>query len=326
MNRLPILIVCICSVTSCVAGPVDLWNSVIFRDDFDYSVGGIPDPNDWVVNHPEAPDPGWWTQGRTHFPNPALWNASGEFPRIEDGACIIEHHLYDPYASNHQWFLGGEVRTVMGFQPNRAYRFEARVRCYSDRCASAESPCVPYPDGLVTSFFLYGYDGATSDELDFEFLSKLTNDPNYAAADPLLTDTWDESSQFAQCVAPGPDGLDLSEWNTFRIYWYPDPPRVEWTWLDPVNGETTLRTELNASFIPDEPMSLYFNFWAPPAGDWQDPPCNPYDGDLQPVDDPSQNESSGYEIDYVEVRVRAFKGTRSQPAGTSVSVDEEPLP
>ena len=40
-------------------------------------------------------------------------------------------------------FLGGEIHTVMQFEPNRAYRFEARVKCNS------------YSNGLVTSFFTY---------------------------------------------------------------------------------------------------------------------------------------------------------------------------
>jgi hypothetical protein len=69
----------------------------------------------------------------------------------------------------------------------------------------------------VTSFFEYGFDGAESDEIDFEFVSNKKNDdvttPNGA---PVLTNTYNESSQKPQYVSP--EGLDLAVWNTFRIY------------------------------------------------------------------------------------------------------------
>ncbi len=119
----------------------------------------------------------------------------------------------------------------------------------------------------------------------------------------MLTNTWNESVENPGCVAPGPDGLDLADWNTFRIYWYPALHRVEWTWVvDTANDvEVGLRTELDAFYLPDEPMALYFNFWAPP-GPWL-APCDPYASTLQPVSDPAQDEICGYEIDYVEVRV-----------------------
>ena len=79
--------------------------------------------------------------------------------------------------------------------------------------------------------------------------------------------------------------------------------RIEWTWIDPAGGETLLRTETDALFIPNEPMSLYFNFWSPEET-WGDA----YDPDLQPAQDPGQNEIYTYEIDYVEVRITTVPG------------------
>jgi len=279
----------------------------------------MPDPNKWVVNHPGE---WWWIQGRTHFPDPN--STDGPFPRVEDGVCIIEHHLYNPYdlGSPNTTFLGGEIHTVMEFEPNRSYRFEAKVKCYSDNCSSDEHPCVSYPNGLVTSFFLYGYDGSRSDEIDFEFLSnKMNDDANYPDGDPVLTNGWNESHQCPEYVVP--EGLDLTEWNTFRIYWYPDLRLIDWTWLDPINGETWLRTEAADSCVPDELMALYFNFWAP-TEDWREA----YDPNLQPVDDPNQNEICGYEIDYVEVRVRApvvVDPVVVEPDGILDPVDAQPV-
>ena len=303
------------------------WDTVVLRDDFDYCPGP-PDPNKWIINHPDAEpplNPWWWTRGRTHFPDPTPkpdsgwqgWVPTGEFPRVERvqkgdeeiGVCVIEHHLFNPWDSPDddetvpRTFLGGEIHTVQEFDPNRSYRIEARVRSRG------------HPSGLISSFFLYGDDGPPdprNDEIDFEFVSKLTHDnTTYPDGDPVLTNTWNESFERPEYVMP--PGLDLTEWNTFRIYWYPQPDAscpsggcVEWSWLDPVNRETWLRTEANTFFVPDEPMNVYFNFWAPCYISWN-PDCNPWDDaadpDLQAVNTPCQNEVYRYEIDYVEVRV-----------------------
>lgn len=272
------------------------WDTVVFRDDFNAPVGGMPDAGSWVVNNPGN---SWRTLGRTHFPDPL--STTGPFPRIEqqgaDQFCVIEHHLYNPWdlGDPNTWFLGGEIHTVQEFDATRAHRFEARVRSN------------PIPDGLVTSFFTYGFDGAKSDEIDFEFVSNKTNDDvTYPNGDPVLTNTYNESFQKPQFVAP--EGLDLTTWNTFRIYWYPSLRRIDWTWVDPINGETLLRTEDDVFFVPDEKMALYFNFWAPCYTSWVHD-CDPWDdaadANLQPVNDPSQNEIYRYEIDHVEVRVQS---------------------
>ena len=263
------------------------WETVLFRHDFNTSVNGSPDADVWLVNHPGH---WWWTQGRTHFPEPSTPGLPS--PRVEDGICVIEHHHYNPWdlGNPNEWFLGGEIRTVDAFAPNRAYRFEARVRSQ------------PFQNGLVSSFFLYGYDGANSDEVDFEFVSKWTNDDEvWPDGDPVLTNTWNESAQKPLVVVP--EALDLSEWNTFRIYWYPSAHRIDWAWLDPVNGETLLRTETDSAFVPDEPMAIYFNFWAPCYTSWGHG-CDAWDAaadsSLQPVNAEGQNVIFSYEIDYIE--------------------------
>lgn len=255
----------------------DNWNRVIFRDDCDSL-----DPSVWTINHPGQ---WWWIQGRTHFPEPTTPPPS---PRVEAGACVIEHHLFNPWdgADPNTVFLGGEIRTVREFTPDRAYRFEARVRTDAN------------PNGLVTSFFLFGWDGAKSDEIDFEFVSNKTNDDaGYPSGDPVLTNTWNESFQLP-LYAPPLGLVDLSQWNTFRIYWYPGDHRVDWYWVDPLGAEILLRSESNAFFIPDEPMAVYFNFWAP-SSNW----AEAHDAGLQPVNTPGQNEIHRYAIDYLEVRV-----------------------
>jgi hypothetical protein len=284
MKRAIAALACACLLLSSAGAFAQAWNTVVFRDDCDGSTGSPPDSSAWLVNHPGS---WWWVQGRTHFPDPL--STTGPFPHVDGGVCVIEHHHYNPWdlGDPNTTFLGGEIRTVMEFDPDRSYRFEARVRSNA------------YPGGLVTSFFLYGYDGAKSDEIDFEFLSNKTNDDvTYPDGDPLLTNTWNESAQDPVLVPV--DGLDLSQWQVFRIYWYPDIHRIDWTWLDPVGGETLLRREEDVAFVPDESMALYFNFWAPDSS-WPDA----YDASLQPVNDPGSDQTYLYEIDYAEARIRS---------------------
>lgn len=269
--------------TPVLGGP---WDTIVFRDDFDApEISG----DNWVINNPDS---SWWAPlGRTFFPSP-VFHPAAPLPHVEDDTCVIEFHTYNAY---HLYppkttFLSGEIHTAGQFTPDKDYRFEARVRSNL------------YPKGVVTSFFTYGYDGAKADEIDFEFVSNKTNDnTTYPNGDPVLTNTWNESIEKPQYATN--DSVDLAEWNIFRIYWYPEARRVEWSWMDPAAGETLLRTETNAFFIPNEPMSLYFNFWAP-GETWGDA----YDAGLQPAQIPSENEIYTYEIDYVEVRVTSVPG------------------
>jgi len=267
-------------------------DTVIFCDDFSLPDYSPPDPNKWIINHPDALpplNPHWWVQGRSHFPEPSTPGA--KLPYILDGRCVIEHHLYNNLDTNHTTFIGGEIstRTHYSFPATQAYLFEARVRC------GVSEP--PEGNGLVSSFFVYGYDGAKSDEIDFEFLSNETNahSPNH---DAVHLATWNESEQ--TWVQQSPDGLDLTTWNTFRIYWYPQEPRVIWTWLDPLNdnAEVDLYTETNPFYMPDESMDLYFNFWAATDA-W----TKAYASPPEPVSDPDLNQIFKYEIEYVKVCV-----------------------
>jgi hypothetical protein len=139
--------------------------------------------------------------------------------------------------------------------------------------------------------------------VDFEFLSNKTNDDvNYPNGDPVQTNPWNESTWAEPRQKPiyvEPNHLNLTDWNTFRIYWYPDQNRrVEWSWVDSNNVERLLRTETDAYYVADEPMSIYFNFWASDPG-WREA----YDANLQPVSDPNANQIYKYEIDYVEARI-----------------------
>jgi len=302
-----------CSVLNPCTGTLTLVLQTLPEDDFEYS--GVPDPQKWVVNHPEcaSPDCTMWSEGRTHFPNPHPWLPDSTFPIVTDGSLFIKHHLYNPYdlADPNIWFLGGEVHTVDMFGPNRSYIFEANVKW------NVEPPYAPYPRGLVNSFFLYGYDesNADSDEIDFEFLSNLILDPPSPPPPPdgqwIYTNTYNDSQEDPLKVFV--PGLNLYEWNTFRIHWDPTaaPRRIEWWWFDPDKGWTLLR-RVTGGRVPDEPMALYFNFWAPCYEPKEGRPPQPWtcdegwweeaaDLNLQPVNDLSANEIYAFQIDDVEI-------------------------
>lgn len=278
MNRLliPVTIALVCGFGSQLFGAP--WDTILFRDDFTGPDGKRPDANHWVINHPES---WWWVQGRTFLPSPT-YHPSAPFPQLEANACVIEHYQYNSYhlGTPKTTFLGGEIHTTMLFDPNRCYRFEARVRWPQP------------PRGLVSSFFTYGYDSAhgNSDEIDFEFLSNEVFAPNHE----VLTNPWDESIPCPVQV-PIPE-LDLTQWQVFRIYWCPDS-LVEWMWVDPNSGQERLLRSETSSCIPDEGMNLYFNFWAPTSG-WP----KAYDANLVP-DQEDHGVKYEYWIDYAEVRV-----------------------
>jgi hypothetical protein len=257
-----------------------VFEEVVFEENFDQPDNSLPDPARWVIGHPEDDD-GWWILGRTFFPNPAQ-HPTAPFPHVIGGALVIEHYQYNAFhlIPPRTTFLGGEIHTVMEFDPNRCYRFEARVRWLQS------------PGGMVSSFFTYGYDAvhADSDEIDVELLSNEVFEPPH----PVLTNTWNDSRQ--KPVAVSISELDLTQWQTFRIYWYPGA-RVEWTWIDGAGNEQLLRSETDVAFTPDEPMSLYFNFWAADTG-W----LQAYNADLQP-DQQDNGVKYEYWIDRVEVRV-----------------------
>ncbi|MDP6046504.1 MAG: glycoside hydrolase family 16 protein, partial [Phycisphaerae bacterium] len=168
------------------------WDTVLFRDDF---AGPEISGDDWVINNPNS---NWWQPlGRTFFPNPTT-HIGDPFPHVENDACVIEFHKYNHrhLGTPKTTFLSGEIHTVQQFAPDKDYRFEARVKSNAS------------PGGLVTSFFLYGYDGAEADEIDFEFLSNKINDnATYPIGDPVLTNTWDESLELPQYFTK--DGMDL---------------------------------------------------------------------------------------------------------------------
>jgi beta-glucanase (GH16 family) len=196
--------------------------------------------------------------------------------RISDGMLRLQLDTFNPTARvPGDSFWGSEIVTRQLFERGGGLTIRARVRLVP--------PVLP---GMVGSLFSYTTRGGVRDEIDFELI---TNDG--ARGDRrILTNAFDDdpfsvAGQPRFATLPGPD---LTQFNELEIQWLPD--RVRWL----VNG-TAVREETTR--IPDEPMSVRLNFWAP-SRDFADA----FDDALTPVASANRNQSFFYEVDFVEVR------------------------
>jgi beta-glucanase (GH16 family) len=248
------------------------WGQDLMRDDFS---GSSLNSSIWGI--------GTWTLDRTRL---------GITPQITGGLARLRLDTYNPNNPGGS-FLGTEIWSNTQYDRGTdGLELEARVRVNS------------VPDGVVTSFFLYGarlqFSPPLADEIDFEHVSKMHN-PAPAGSKPILLTTWNDyrtdGSNFGDpnvhnslsVVAPG---VDLAQFNTYRMRWLGN--RVEWY----VNGRL-LRTTGQA--VSTDPMNVRLNFWAPSAT-WG----AAYSAALQPTNLPSSNQSWFYDVDFVSVR-RAYK-------------------
>lgn len=261
--------------------------TILFRDDFD---GTTFDTSRWMV--------GTWDMHRTRF---------GNVPTVANGLATLRLDTYNPAAPG-SLFRGTEILSRQVFERGATgLEYEARLRLR------------PQANGLVSAFYTFNYEpgtgNATSDEIDFEFLSNWTNATPPGAGDRVLMTTYDDwnartSKHFDQVhhsdARPLVPGLDLEEFNVFAIRWLPD--RTEWL----INGQTVHAT---ANALADEPMPIKFNFWAPNGG-WADA----YSADLMPTADPAANRSFFYDVDYALVRTVAVP--TPGPSGTLHHIPE----
>lgn len=190
---------------------------------------------------------------------------------VVNGVLRLQLDTYNPTAlSPGDSFWGSEIVSRHEYTPSNRLTFRARAR-------------VPQPaPGMVAAFFLYRLNQATRDEIDFEIL---TNAPG-----GILTNVF-RNEGFASPGSPRPEsvpGFMASEFNDFELEWSRD--RVRWS----VNGRL-IREETVG--VPEGPMSLRFNLWAPSA----DFP-SAYSPGLQPAATAAENRQFFYELDFVEVR------------------------
>jgi len=236
--------------------------AVLFSDDFN---GARLDTTKWALPQGEGS-----FLGRTQLRPP------GQEPEVANGVVRLRLDTYNPSAIiPGDSFFGTEIMTRRLFARGTGLAFIARSRVVNR----------PIPCGLVASVFTYRTDGRVRDEIAFEML---TNDL-VAGRRRVLTNVFDDDdfSEPGKPVFVYPPGYDMTRFNTYKIVWKPD--RVQWF----VNG-VLVRTERRE--VPDQPMNLRLNFWAPDAHF-----ALAYCRRLQPAPSPATNKTYYYEVDHVKV-------------------------
>jgi beta-glucanase (GH16 family) len=241
---------------------------VLFRDDFD---GTALNASNWSVGN--------WTFGGNR-----AW--LGNTPAVANGVATLKLDTYNP--DHPGYFRGTEIYSKQAFAMTATgLELEARVRTNMTT------------RGAVTSFFTYAQvpPNNYAHEIDFEFLTNqipsgkvlATSWKDWGAPGSAYNDGIHHRSNDIGGAGQSVPGLDLTQFNTFKIRWLPNS--TEWY----VNGALLCSW---ADAHPTAPMPVRFNFWAPDAG-W----AAAYDSGLQPVTLASQNQSFTYDVDYVQVSV-----------------------
>jgi hypothetical protein len=250
------------TTTTSTSGPPTTVTTLarLFRDDFD---GTALDPQAWSFPTGAAS-----FLGRTQ--------CRSMLPPVAGGVVRLELDTHNPTARTPgDSFLGSCIFTRNSFALGSGLALEARARIVP-----------PTSAGMVGAFFSFVTDGVARDEIDVELLTNDVRD----AAERFLSNVFDDAG-FAEpgdVVSVPVPGLDLTQFNRYRIHWLPD--RVQWF----VN-DTLVREELDT--VPDEPAPLWLNLWAPDGSFAQ-----AFDPRLVPTANPKENRAFFYEVDFVEAR------------------------
>ena len=247
---------------------------VLLSDDFNGS--GFIDQTKWRL--PFGGDGSFL--GRTQLKT----NLATGYPLQTGGVATLELETFldDGSGGSAGVFLGHEINTKRNFARAGGLRIEGRMRMKD------------VPPGLVGSMFMYDVQRTNvggdlvRDEFDHEML---TNEVQPGGQNRLLTNYWDEGP----FVGPGSGGTglleepaitggwDMTQFHDYRIDWLPNR-------LDYYVDNQLVRTATEN--IPDDPMTMRFNLWAPDAGF-----TSAYSADLQPAANAAANEIYGMEID-----------------------------
>lgn len=251
---------------------------VLISDDFNGS--GFIDQTIWRL--PFGGDGSFL--GRTQLRT----NLATDYPVQSGGVTTLnlDTYLDDGMGGSAGVFYGHEINTKRNFARAGGLRIEGRMRMKD------------IPPGLVGSFFMYDVQRTNMagdlvrDEFDHELL---TNEAQAGGQNRLLTQYWNEgpftgpgaegNADFAVPNITG--GWDMTQFHDYRIDWLPN--RLDYY----VDGQLVRTATDN---IPDDPMTLRFNLWAP-----DDDFTDAYSADLQPAMTPGENQTFGLEIDDLQV-------------------------
>jgi hypothetical protein len=274
-----LLAACISAMSMLTPAPSTALAEELFRDDFE---GNEIDPVRWTCLEQH------WAQGQTWFVG---------CPDVSGGIATFEHHTYNPLDPGNSCVSQSIRSNILLSRNDHGLEVEARMRLRPETVGC----------GLVAAFFLYMQEevaGHTeSDEIDFEFLSNSIVWPPGCGGHRVFVVTYDDFwGQWGHpCYHyegyPLVPGLNLTEFNVFKIRWCGD--RINWYW-DPTPGsgaddDVLIYTAISA--LADQPMNLYFNFWAA-TEIWPAAWCP----DTVPVNEPALDSVYYYDVDYVVVR------------------------
>ncbi|MEM7682152.1 MAG: family 16 glycosylhydrolase [Planctomycetota bacterium] len=233
-----------------VAGAQVLVNDEFDQASLDFSTWKLPDPG-----------PGSFL-GRTQ-----LRLGLAQAPVLVNGVARLQLDTWNGGSS----FLGSEIMTIEEYDLLDGLAFETSSRL------------VDPPPGLIGSLFTFKFNDPVRDEIDVELLSNdVVNGNERILTNVFEDDGFNVGGDGAFVNIPG---IDLTEFNTYRVEWRPD--RIDWF----VNG-ALVRTETDT--VTDSATNVRLNFWAPDAGF-----SSAFSAALQPAANPAQNETYLYEVDRV---------------------------
>ncbi len=294
-------------------------DSVLFRDDFE-EVSRVSSAN-WRLPDPSPPEATFL--GRTQFRlgtfRETLPQLQDDLPEVVDGVARLRLDTLNPILLDppenpisinpgliQPSFFGTDLIINQDFELDSGLAFEARVRIDAPT-TDEETGETTIQRGLVASLFSFFDEGIENDaiprdqnidEIDFEFLSNDINNAEAGTSLPqVLTNVFNEEPLGAgNGETLLVEGLNFTEFNTFRIEWRPDS--VQWL----VNDTVILnRTDI----VPDEAQTIRLNFWAPGEAFTQ-----AFDSSLVPVTRQvgdtnesllARNQTFFYEVDFVQV-------------------------
>ena len=264
-------------------------SAILFRDDFDGR--NTVSSTFWQLPQLPIPAPG------PGEPNPTFLGRTqlrlDQLPTVVDGIARLELNTFNPRNNSLQpgeipSLLGSEVITQQTFSRGKGLAVEARVRVNAPTLIGTE-----IQRGLLASLFLFASEPIGSNqflfnEIDFEFLTNAISQAAQGAIPTVLTNVFaNEPPGVGNPSFVGVENLDLTDFNTFRIEWLPNEVR----WL--VNDNLVFS---NSVIVPDKPMKLHLNFWAPTNNF-----TAAFDSSLQPAFSAETNQTFFYEVDFVQV-------------------------
>ncbi len=220
-------------------------------------------------------------------------------PPVQNGTLRLRLQSYNPIDTG-SLFWADEVRTRQTFAPTAdfGYSFETRARFVDD----TSNPLQP---GVIGGIFLFGLDANfpnpnERDEIAFELLS---NTPQNSISTNIFND--DGFTASGDFVITNVPGLDLTQFNDYRIEWRIDSTRFF------VNDQL-IREETANLALEAQDFRLNINAQGPYF-------AAAYSDQIQPTSNPAENEIFIMEVD--SLVITRLLVNEPPPTGNDVLAD-----